>query len=184
MARGETKFGAERLQVPGTTAQSRRRGGIIIPRTIVEQVNLPGALAGTAANHGRFFTAPYLVRNPIDDNSGGNPGIVSMPIAGSASGGPEWQVASVLCVTETAGTDAGAVTLQIVKTASGTAKGAGTAILATPFDLKAAADTVQAGTLAALAAIQLNPGDSLALVPTGTLTAVAGLCVTVELKRI
>lgn len=53
------------------------------------------------------------------------------------------------------------------------------------FDLKGTANTVQTGTLTATTAdLQLATGDRLSLDFAGTLTDLAGLLVTVSLKRI
>lgn len=86
---------------------------------------------------------------------------------------------------EAAGTDGGAVTVMVKKVPSGTAKGSGANVLSAGIDLKAAADTRQAGSLTATEADRtLAAGDCLALVPTGTLTALAGVSLTVWLERV
>lgn len=96
-----------------------------------------------------------------------------------------YEVTTVYERHQTAGSDAGAVTLMVQKVPSGTAKASGTDILASGINLKATADTNQTGTLHATAAnYQLAAGDGLGLVTTGTLTAVDGVTVTVWLKRI
>ena len=95
-----------------------------------------------------------------------------------------WEVIRVVERHGTAGNDAGAVTLMVKKVPSGTAKAAGTDVLASGINLKATADTNQVGTLSATAANrQLADGDALGLVPTGTLTALDAVTVMVELKR-
>ena len=83
----------------------------------------------------------------------------------------------------TKGTDASAVTMQITNDASGTAPGAGTALLTNNtnagFDCKAAVNTVQVGALTATAAsLRLALGASLSFSITGTKTALAGIAVT------
>lgn len=86
---------------------------------------------------------------------------------------------------QTLGTDAGAVTLMVKKVPSGTAKAAGTDVLAAGFNLKAAINTVQSATLhATLANRQLAVNDGLALEPTGVLTVVDAVGVTVWLKAL
>lgn len=96
-----------------------------------------------------------------------------------------YEVVSVREQHQTAGNDAGAVTVMVKKVPSGTAKSAGTDVLAAGVSLKATADTVQSPALHATAAnYQLAAGDSLALVTTGTPTAVDGVSVTVVLKKI
>jgi len=96
-----------------------------------------------------------------------------------------WELVAATERHQTAGTDVGAVTLQVVKAASGTAKSAGTAMLASGFDLKASANTNQAGTPHSTAANrQVSDGDLVGLNPSGTLTAVDGVTVTCYFKRI
>lgn len=94
------------------------------------------------------------------------------------------QVVSVKERHQTLGTDGGAVTLMVKKVPSGTAKAAGTDVLAAGINLKAANDTNQSPALhATVANSQFAAGDAVALVTTGTLTAVDGVTVTVEFKR-
>lgn len=125
------------------------------PATFSVTSHLNSTQAATADNYGIFFIAPYPV-----------------------------EVVSVRERHETAGSDAGAVTLMVAKVPSGTAKGSGTDTLASGISLKGTADTNASGTLHATAAnYRLAAGDALALVPTGVLTAVDGVTVTVELKR-
>jgi len=86
-----------------------------------------------------------------------------------------------------AGSDGGAVTLQLKKCTGTQAPSAGTALLTNNtnagFDLKATANTVQNGTLvASSASLTLAAGDRLALDLTGTPTAVAGVQVEVDLQ--
>lgn len=87
------------------------------------------------------------------------------------------------------GTDAGAVTLQLTKDPSGTAPGAGTALLTNNtnagFDCKGTNDTNQVGTLTATtASLQLAVGDAISLAYTGALSTLAGVCLTLSFKRI
>jgi hypothetical protein len=175
MARGETKVGYADLQNTGSTAGSRKRGGEIIPRRMIKTITLAGAAAATAANYGIFFTAPAIGRSLEPDET--------------TNGAYEWEVAQVYERHATAGSDGSAVSLQLVKAASGTAVSAGTAILATAFDLKGTADTNQRAAAstefsATLTDRQLKGGDSLGLKLTGTPTSVANVTVTVELRRI
>jgi len=96
-----------------------------------------------------------------------------------------YQVTAVVERHAVAGNDAGAVTLMVKKVPSGTAKAAGTDVLASGINLKATADTNQAGTLHGTAAnLQLAIGDALGVVPTGTLTTLDGVTVRVSLTRI
>lgn len=89
----------------------------------------------------------------------------------------------------TLGTNGSAVNVQLTKDTSTNAPGAGTDLLTNStnagFNLKAAINTVQTGTLTATAAsLRLAPGDRLAVDFAGTLTAVAGLVVVVVLQPI
>lgn len=100
-----------------------------------------------------------------------------------------YQVVAISEVHATAGNDAGAVTLQVTKDTSTNAPGAGTDLLTNNsnagFDLKGTANTVQTGTLTATTtALQLAAGDRLSVDFAGTLTTLAGVVVTVSLKRI
>lgn len=81
------------------------------------------------------------------------------------------------------GTGAGAVTLDIEKLTGTQAPGSGTSILASTFDLKGTINTVvQKSGLDLSTARQLVNGDRLCLKLTGTLTAVAGVQVTLHCK--
>lgn len=78
-----------------------------------------------------------------------------------------------------AGSNGSPVTLDIEKLTGTTALDSGVAMLASTFNLKGTADTVQAQTPTATAANRrLDVGDRMALKDSGTLTAVAGLTVT------
>lgn len=96
-----------------------------------------------------------------------------------------YEVISITHRHKTAGSHASAVTLQIEKLTSGTAKGAGTNLLATAFNLKASNNTTQFGVLTnTKTALIIRRGDSLGMVTSGTLTDLAEVCVTVILKAI
>lgn len=138
-----------------TTADKLTHAGVISPRFIHATVNIPAG-AAAADYDGLFFIADAA-----------------------------YEVVAVRERHGVAGNDAGAVTLMVNKVPSGTAKAAGTAVLAAGIDLKAAADTNQSPALhATVANTQLAAGDALGIVPTGTLTAVDAVTVTVWLKRI
>ena len=83
------------------------------------------------------------------------------------------------------GTDPGAVTLSVEKLTGVQASGAGADLLGvTKIDLKGAINTVQAPALTGTGAdLILAAGDRLSLLDTGTLTAVEGVCVTVDLEE-
>lgn len=100
-----------------------------------------------------------------------------------------YQVVAVREVHSTAGSDASAVNVQLVKDTGTNAPGAGTDLLTNNtnagFDCKGTANTVQSGALTGtVASLQLAAGDRLSLDYAGTLTALAGVVVTVELKPI
>ena len=114
---------------------------------------LIGTTASTAANYTVFFIAPAPC-----------------------------YVSSFKEVHQTAGTDAGAVTLQLEKLNSTEALDAGDNVLATALSLKSAIDTVQTATLTTTNANRtLATGDRLAMKDAGTLTAVANVTVLLEL---
>lgn len=140
-----------------TTHDKITLGGNVLAKTFFAAKSLNDTAAATAANYGVFFIAPFACT------------VVSVREAHTA-----------------AGTDAGAVTLDIEKLTGTQALDAGVAVLgATKINLKGAANTVQAPALTATAADKtLAAGDRLALKDTGTLTAVAGVTVTVELKAV
>lgn len=117
-------------------------------------VNLPSTQPQTAANFGIFFTAT--------------------------------RPCFVRAVSEkhtVAGTDAGAVTLQIERLQGTTALDSGTTILETAFDLKGTAYTTQQGQLNRIkTSTALQTGDSLALKDSGVLTSLQGVQVTLEIQ--
>ena len=91
-------------------------------------------------------------------------------------------VVAVSEVHGTAGTDAGAVTLQIERLQGTEAPDAGDTLLASALSLKTTANTVQYATLVGTDVIRLGRGDRLCLKDAGTLTSVANLIVTVYLR--
>jgi hypothetical protein len=98
-------------------------------------------------------------------------------------------VTGISYVHSTAGSDASAVNLQISKDTGTAAPGAGTDLLTNNtnagFDCKGTANTVQAGVLVAAEATRtLVSGDRLSLDFAGTVTALAGVVVTVSLRRV
>lgn len=96
-----------------------------------------------------------------------------------------YEVTNIQQVHSVAGGDGGAVNLQVSKLTGTTAVGGGTDVLTNNtnagFDLKGTANTVQTGTLTTTT---LAAGDRLEVDYAGTLTSLAGVCVTVTLKRI
>ena len=86
-------------------------------------------------------------------------------------------------VHSTAGSDVGAVTLQIEKLTGTTALDSGSTLLSTAFNLKGTANTVVSYEGTRLTSSrQLVEGDRLALKDAGTLTDLAGVCVTIYYK--
>ena len=117
-------------------------------------VNLEGDSPQTAGNYGRFFVARY----PIE-------------------------VLRVTKIQETKASNAGAVTLDVKKVPDATAISGGVSILATPFNLKSADNTVVIKEGVNLNGNRiLKEKESLALVSTGTLTDLTGVQVTVYFK--
>lgn len=112
-----------------------------------------GADAATAANFGVFFI---------------------VPVACVLTGFQE--------VHQTAGNDAGAVTLTLEKLTGTTAPDSGVVMLASTLSLKATANTVQDGVpTLTLGNRTLKAGDRLCLKDAGTLTTLANVTVKVEL---
>lgn len=94
-------------------------------------------------------------------------------------------VSSVQAYWSTAGTDAGAVTLDVTKDTGTNAPGAGTSVLNATVNLKGAINTVNTPALTATAAtLAMAAGDRLAFKLTGTPTALAGLVVVVWLQPV
>lgn len=117
---------------------------------------LPGASPQTAANYGKFFvaTSKCVVRKISE-------------------------------VHTTKGTHGSAVTLQVERLQGTDTSGNGDDLLTTAFNLKGTDETVQNGTLTTTTAnLILNAGDRLNLADAGTLTALVGVCVTVELEQV
>jgi len=115
-------------------------------------ITIDGTAAATAANYGKFFIAPRR-----------------LVIVGARE------------VHTTAGNDAGAVTLSIERLQGTETSGNGDDLLSTNFNLKGTAETVQTGVLTTTVAnLILEAGNRLNLLDTGTLTTLAGVCVTVD----
>jgi len=115
--------------------------------------HLTNAEPQTAANYGVFWIAPFPCT-----------------------------VTKVQEVHRVAGSDGGAVTLDIEKLTAAEAAGAGVSTLSSQINLKATANTVQDGSLhTTLSNRQLLAGDRLAANDTGTLTALEELVVIIEL---
>ena len=114
---------------------------------------IEGTAAATATNYGTFFIVPFTcVLTKFQE------------------------------VHQTAGTDAGNVTLTLEKLTGTTAPDSGSVVLETALSLKATINSVQTATLTTTNANRnLAIGDRLCLKDTGTLTAVANVTVMAEL---
>lgn len=125
--------------------------------TLPVMFRVEGAAAATALN----YTAPFFIAQR------------------------DYYLISVTERHEVAGSDAGAVTMQLYKVPSGTAPASGTALLGTTFNLKSTANTNVEGTLSTTPGILTIPrGYALAFVTSGTLTAVQGVTAAVVLKAV
>lgn len=117
---------------------------------------LYGTSAATAGNYSTFLNVPY-----------------------------PFEVLGIQESHSVAGTNAGDVTLQVEKLTGTTAPGSGLNLLATPFNLKATANTVYQGSLTTTRSTRnFVAGDRMAIELTGTPTDVANLVVTLWLRRI
>lgn len=91
-------------------------------------------------------------------------------------------VKAIDVVTDIIASDGSAVTLQVEKLTGTTAPGSGNNLLASTHDLKTTARTVTSPTLTSTSAdLEVADGNRLGIDVTGTLTAVAGLVVSVYL---
>lgn len=118
--------------------------------------SLGGTDAATAANYGKFFVAckKCIVR-------------------------------AIREVHTVKASDSSAVTLTIERLQGTETSGNGDDLLASTFSLKGDAETVLSGALTTTVAdLILTAGDRLNMVDTGVLTAVDGVCVTVELEQV
>jgi len=101
----------------------------------------------------------------------------------------DYELMQVDEVHETAGSDGGAVTLDVVKLTGTTAIASGATMLQTPFNLKSTARVIvrknrsQGGLTTSVANRWVTRGDRIGLNFTGTTTALVGLLVQVWLKR-
>ena len=117
---------------------------------------IAGTAAATAANYGVFWIAPFACN-----------------------------LISFKEVHQTAGGDAGAVTVTLEKLTGTQALDAGVVMLSAALSLKAIADTVQTGVLTnTFTDRNLAIGNRLALKDSGTLTSVANVSVILELNII
>lgn len=123
------------------------------------------------------------------------PVVVSVSLAANSSNVDQavfvadrpYDVIAVRELHDVAGTDAGAVTLDVVKCTGTTAVGSGTTVLGSTFNMKSTANTLVTKTRAnggvvSTAASRLAEGDRIGFNYTGTITSLAGVTVSVVLR--
>jgi len=139
----------------GTTLEAalQELGGVSYANRFVITEVLAGTSAASAAGYGKIFVAPKACT-----------------------------VKKISEVHTTASTDGSAVTLHVERLQGTETSGNGDNLHTTGIDLKGTAETPQSPTLLTSGVCALAAGDRLNLVDTGTLTSLAGLCVTVELE--
>lgn len=115
---------------------------------------IQGTAAATAGNYGVFWVAPFAC-----------------------------SIVNIQEVHQTAGSDAGSVTLDIEKLTGTQALDAGVTVTNTAVSLKGTANTVTTASLSStLSSKQLSAGDRLAMKDTGVLTVVNNVTVIIEIK--
>src|SRR6059058_2039095 len=150
---------------------------------------LPGAMIGVDIGNKPILFGNYpILTVPVRFNGALATLLVDQALF-ICPAGQSYQVVSADEVHATASTDAAAVNLQLTKDTGTQAPGAGVDLLtnntAAGFNLKGTANTVQSATLSATTAdLTLAAGDRLSIDFAGTLTALAGVVLTVWLKRI
>lgn len=130
------------------------------------------------------WQAPQLVQF----SAGPNAALLTLPDVTVFIADTDYELVSVSEVHEVLGTDGSAVTLDIKKCTGVQAAASGTSMLLTTFNLKATVQTIVTKSVsnAGLAVLQssrrVKAGERIALDFSGTMTAVAGLCVNLWLK--
>ena len=120
-------------------------------------------------------------------SAGPNAALLTLPDVALFVADCDCEIVSATEVHEVLGTDGGAVSADIVKASDGTALSGGTSLLASTFNLKGTINTVQSrkvapGTLATDRTIRA--GQRVGINFVGTMTAVAGVNITVILRRL
>jgi hypothetical protein len=118
-----------------------------------------------------------------------NAAILTTPNVAAFIADGDYAVESVSEIHETAGTDGGAVTADIVKCTGTQAAVAGATVLSSTFNLKSTANTVvrkdrSSGLITTVPGRFLKKGDRLAVNFGGVFTALTGLCITIVLAPI
>lgn len=117
-------------------------------------ITLEGTSAATATNYGVFFIAPFPCT-----------------------------ISGVREAHQTAGTDGGAVTLNLEKLTGTQALNSGITLLSTAINLKGTINTVLNASLSSIPSdLNLAVGDRIALKDTGTLTTVAGVSLMIKIN--
>lgn len=122
--------------------------------------------------------------------AGPNAALLTLPDVTLFIADADYELLSVAEVHEVLGTDGSAVTLDVKKCTGVQAAASGTSMLLTTFNLKATVQTIVTKNVAnaGLAVLQSSrrvvAGERIALDFGGTMTAVAGVNVTVTLKRL
>jgi hypothetical protein len=141
-------------------------------------------------NHNNTAPIPALAVSPADISYIPIPTLATYNVTLNAALGNTrffiadtyYRVASIRFVYKTAGTST-SIAIQVTKDVQGTAPGLGTPLLATAFDgVNTVINTTTTGTLVSTQnTLLLNPGDTLSVSFTGTLTTIAGVLIEVEL---
>lgn len=122
--------------------------------------------------------------------AGPNAALLTLPDVSLFVADTDYELLRVDEVHEVLGTDGSAVTVDVKKCTTTQAAGSGTSMLASTFNLKATINTVvtksksNAGLSTTLGNRLLASGNRLVLDFSGTMTAVAGVCVNVWLQRL
>lgn len=140
-----------------------------------------------------LWQAPVLVTF----SAGPNAALLTLPDVSIFIADTDYELLAVSEIHEVLGTDGSAVAMDVKKVTGTDVAASGTTMLASTFNLKATVATVvtkslsNAGltggatpTAAQKAARRIAAGNRIALDFSGTMTAVAGVCVTLWLKRL
>ncbi len=136
---------------------------------------------------GKMLASKALV--PIHVTYGANAALLDGFVF-TAPNGSAFEILGVTEVHDVAGSDGGAVTIDVVRCASGTTVASGSTLLASTFDAKSTADTPVEKTIANGGVHQtyerrvITAGQAVAINFTGTLTALVGVAITIWLKPI
>lgn len=132
-----------------------------------------------------LWQAPFLVSFA----AGPNAALLTLPDVTLFIADTDYELLYAQEVHEVLGTDGSAVTADIKKCTTTQAASAGTTMLSSTFNLKSTINTVQtktpqSGLTTTLANRRVAVGNRIALDFGGTMTAVAGVCVQLWLRRL